>query len=172
MRKAEQKAIFSDILKLIVCVATLTITTIIVFQRVERYDQKGINKDTYNAYCNSIWFMLAVVIFLLAGWYVMAYGRCKLREAFERYTLVYALVFAIGAFGIAAYIDWRYPGIERTNGTLMPLWYVFCYPCAFCFVLFSAVPSNICKVIIPYRNWIKWIVAVVFLAALYLLLRV
>lgn len=172
MRKAEQKAIFLDIMKLMVCIGTLIITTIFILQRVRRYNQRGINKDTYNTYCNSIWFMLTAVVLLLAGWYVLSYSRCKLREYFERYTLIYAFVFAAGCFGIAAYINWRYPGIERISGTLMKLRYVFCYPCAFCFILFSAVPGNICKVIIPYRNWIKWIVAGIFLAVLYLMLRV
>lgn len=172
MKRAEHKAVFLDIIKFMACAVALIITTILIFQRVERYDQKGINKDTYIEYHNSIWFMLATVVLLLIVWYVLAYSRCKLRECFEKYTLIYAIVFVIVCFSVATYMEWKYPGIERISGTLLSLKYVFCYPCVFGFVLFSAVPSNICKVIIPYANWLKWIVAGVFLAALYLLLRV
>lgn len=175
MRKANQKeylAKLANFIKGLVCGVILFFTTKFIFQRIERYNQKGINKDTYCAYCSSIWYMLAAVVLLLVVWHFLAYSSCKLRECLEKYTLVYAVMFVAVCFGTAIYINWRYPGIERVSGTLMPLKYVFCYPCAFAAVLFGAAPGNICKVIIPYFNWIKWIVAGVFLAALYLILKV
>lgn len=171
MKKAVQKAGISYFFKLMICLGMLVGITKAVFRGVKRYENKmGINMDTYHIYCRSIWIMLGVVVCLLIIWHLLAHCECKIRESFEQLTWMYVIAFCIVCFSVSAALFLRYPGIERTNESVIRLSYVFCYPCVFGFALFCAAPSNICKVIIPYNNWFRWIIGGAFAAASYIIL--
>lgn len=147
---------------MLVWIGSLTITTIIVFQKIKRYHQDVINLDTYDTYCFSIVIMLVFAIFLFLIWGVLAYSNCKWRESFERNTFIYAIGFILICAVGAVLIYCMYPGVERKSGSMIKLEYVFCYPCVFGFAIFGAAPSNVCKVMIPYRNEVRWILSGVF----------
>lgn len=148
------------ILSWMVSLAALTWAILTVFEK--NYNRYVVDQDSCSVYRVGIFSMVAATVFLSLVWWVIAVGRCKVKEHMENRTQKWVIGFIIACFIVAGIIFIIFPGIKMKSGTPKYVTYVFSYPCIFGFNLFFASPNNIYKVIFPYSKWKNLLASVVF----------